>query len=239
MMNQSIRKLLTKSNFIFLITATLMFIPIILAFTSPSITTAPEEIVSGWGPFKKVEIITRTYQSPFLNNIGGLAAIYAVIIYTIVLLRNKNTIVNISDVNKLNIKGAILHVLNLVFLITVCALIPNDMNILIFNINVRQFMLYAIILSLIGMRSIAGYIWIIVSICLIINLDAFDKWGTYAVIYIVCAYLSIASQVLLLNVFDFSINELLNDFGNYGQTIIEDTKFAVNLTKNKLTSIIK
>lgn len=223
-----------KKKCIYVITILLMIIPIIIVIIGPSYTTSTTVEVGHffWKHEKEVQV---TNYSPF--QMGGLAAVYAVILYTILLIRNKNTLYDFN-VEKINIMRIILHVLDLLFLVTICSLIPSEGKILFFDIDPRVFMFIAILLSLIGMKSISGYIWIIVSICLVGSLVKFDKWGPYAIVYIIFSYMSIVSQVLLLNIFDFNIDELMYDFNRAGKNIMQDVNQSIELTKETSAKIV-
>lgn len=228
-----IKKEEVKGIVVYAITVLLMAIPIVLSFLSPSVKYT-ETKQTGF-IFKQTKEVLTEVKSPF--QITGLAAVYATILFTILLIRNRKTVIVFGDEKKINVKAVILYILDLFFLTTVCSLIPSSEHILFFNINCKTFMIVAILLSLIGMKSLSGYVWILVTICLVFNLNAFDKWGIYSVIYVLFAYMSIVSQVLVLNIFEFDINELFYDFGKYGNTVTGNMRQSINVTKDTVGKV--
>lgn len=220
----------TKKNelIIFIITAILILIPIVLAFINPSYDTT-ETVKRGWLFFKKEVQVINHHEGPFANS--GFAPYWAVVLYSIILFRNKNSMFNFDGRKGISIKAIILHCLDLLFLTTVCSLIRPDAKILMFDINCNVLLMFGIILSIFGMKSISGFVWIFVAICLWQTFIKIDEWGRLNWIYVLFAYASLVSQICILKLFKFDINEFLADFGVVKYSISRDVYQSTEVVK--------
>ena len=229
-----------KENIIYIISIILMLIPIVLVIINPgSVGTEVRTVTSGgWGPFnfgaqKGSEIVNVVHESPF--GWDGLAAIFGCVLYTIVLMRNKNTLYQFNK-NSLDFRILFLHFLNLIFLISAMSLFTkNNWN--IFGLSPAYFMILAILFSALSMKTISGYMWIVAIIIAMFNIDVFNKWQGYSTIYVVSAYSSLICQTLILNIFDFDINALINDIATPGRKIKGNINAAIDTTTEGVKKI--
>lgn len=238
-----------KENVQYFVASILMLVPIILALWGP--VSEYQEIrekkhVDMGGLIgdglnfagnllfgRQTEEYTAVARAPFAWT--GFAAVMAIAIYSIVLYRNKNTLKQF-DKDNIDRKIMVLHVLNLIFLVTVCSLFTVDSS--IFGLNPIYFMIAAIVLSLVSMKSLSGYCWIVVVVTSLANLDVFNRWRGYSVAYTLCAYASIVVQLLILNVFDFDIEQLKRDFMPAMTSIKSDVQNSIDTTKSGVNNAI-
>ncbi len=142
------KEVLKKENIIYYVSMVLMLIPIILVIINPGV--AGKEVIEttsgGWlfgvGAQKGTEVIDVVYESPFAWN--GLAAVFGCILYSIVLIRNKNTLHQFNK-ETLDFRVLILHFLNLIFLVSAMSLFTKN-NWHIFGLSPAYFMIGAVIL---------------------------------------------------------------------------------------------
>lgn len=169
----------------------------------------------------------------------GYAVILALILYTIVGIRNKNTIVQIGDENKFDVPAVVLHILNILFLTSVCCLVSSAT---IFGLSSIQFITIGIIVTLLGMRSISGFIWILCTICMIFSINNFNKWPM-AIPYAICGYVSIIMQIFTIKIFQFDIEQLKHDFLGGKEVlrnvVVEDMKKSIDSSKKVIGQIAK
>lgn len=217
-----------KNEFLFFIIALVfMLAPIILWIVS--IATNHQEYSSNLiiSALEHVKIKNPKNSSPFSLELG-IPSIMAVVLYTIVLMRNKDSYRQFGDINKIDVGAMILHLFNLIFLVSVCSLAAAGE--LIFGIKVSALLVFGIIISLLGMHSISGFVWIILSICFVINISLFNGWWG-AMPYIICSYVSIFIQVAMLKYFQFDLETLKMEFTGFGNMIVNDTHQAIELSK--------
>ena len=230
-MEQQIKKRNKKETIIFIVSALLMLIPIILVIINPgSVGKEIIEVTSGgilgFGAKKGKEVVATLNESPFAWD--GLAAVFGCILYTIVLLRNKNTLYQFNKDN-LDFKVLILHFLNLIFLVSAMSLFTKN-NWYIFGLSPAYFMIAAIAFSVVSMKTLSGYMWIVTIILAMFNVDVFNKWQGYSTIYVVSAYASLICQVFLLNIFDFDVQNLIKDFSAPTREVAQNINVAVDTT---------
>lgn len=97
----------------------------------------------------------------------------------------------------------------------------------------------AIVLSLISMRAIAGYIWIILAVLAVFRLSAINEaMGLWGVGYILCAYISIGIQIWKLKLLDFNKDELLYEFRGGTNRVLGDVQRSANLTKKMSNDLL-
>lgn len=97
----------------------------------------------------------------------------------------------------------------------------------------------AIVLSLISMRAIAGYIWIILAVLAVFRLAAINEaMGLWGVGYILCAYISIGIQIWKLNLLNFNKDELLYEFRGRADRVLGDIQSSSNLTKKVSSELL-
>ena len=185
------------------------------------------------------ENYTKIAKNPFKLN--GFASIVAVTLYSIVLYRNKNTVMHF-DKNKLDKKVMVLHFLNLVFLLTVCSLFTSTSTLKLpfFKEPVNPVVVLAIagLLSSISMKSISGIFWIIGVVALLMNLSQFNDWQGYSAVYVLSAYISFVIQILMLKFFNIDLEELKRDFSTPIQTITSDVKTTIEAGKNAVNTAV-
>ena len=227
-----------KEEIIFIVSALLMLASIVLVIINPgSVGKEIRDTVSGgilgFGGKRGQEVVEVINASPF--GWDGLAAVFGCILYSIVLFRNKNTLYQFNK-DKLDFKVLILHFLNLIFLVSAMSLFTKN-NWYIFGLSPAYFMIAAIIFSLVSMKTLSGYMWIITIILAMFNIDVFNKWQGYSTIYVVSAYASLLCQVLILNIFDFDTCALLSDFVNPACSIKQNVNSAVDTTVDAAKNI--
>ena len=238
-----------RDNKIYLFAMIFMFISILIALRAPDIVIQAErqkQYMAGNGVFQRVvnslgtffmgspgtEIYYKTVHNPFKLN--GLASVLAVILYSVILYRNKNTLTQF-DKEKIDKKVMILHLLNLIFLLTVCSLFTTESNIYLpfmsNPINPIYIIVMATLLSAVSMRSLSGIFWIIAVVAILSNLKQFNEWYNYSAAYIICAYISLIIQVLMLKLFNIDIEDLKQDFTSPMKRIGGDVKATIDSGK--------
>ena len=226
-----------------------LIIPILIALMAPAVTIEATRtkqyvnaggMVGGVGNFighvlfgdPGIEDYTKPVKNPF--NLNGFASIVAVTLYSIVLYRNKNTVLHFNK-NNIDKKIMVLHFLNLVFLITVCSLFTtNDTIILPFMtnpVNPAIVLAIAAALSSISMKAISGIFWIIAVVIILMNLSKFSDWQGYSAVYVLSAYISYVIQVLMLKFFSIDLEELKRDFVSPMRVITNDVKQTIETGK--------
>lgn len=233
-------KKLSKEDIVYIIAIILMIIPIVLVIINPgSVGKEVREFTSGgigpfgWGAKKGQEVVEVIHESPF--GWDGLAAVFGCILYAVVLMRNRNTLYQFNK-DTLNFKVLFLHLLNLLFLISAMSLFTKN-NWHVFNLSPAYFMIAAIALSAVSMRTLSGYMWIVTIILAMFNIDVFNKWQGYSTIYTVSAYASLLCQVLILNIFDFDIQTFINDFSAPARIVKQDVNSAINTTMGETKKV--
>lgn len=237
-----------KKNKLYVIAMILMVIPIFLAIIAPMAAISVERgvdsvniggavggVLNGISNFafgQRTEMVTEMVRSPFRFN--GFASIFAVALYSILLFRNRNTLKQFNSDN-IDIRIMILHILNILFLVTICSLFTQST--LIFGLSTAHFMIAATLLSLISMRSLSGYCWILAVVAAIPNLDLFNRWEGFSTVYVLCAYASIIVQILALNIFEFDLELLKQDFIKPVNNIKGDVQSSIATTMKAASSI--
>ena len=233
-----------------------LIIPILIALIAPAVTIKtirPKQyinaggIVGGVGNFfghvlfgdPGTEPGTEIVDNPF--NLNGFASIVAVTLYSIVLYRNKNTVMHF-DKNNLDKKVIVLHFLNLVFLLTVCSLFTTTSKLILpfmkEPVNPAVILGIAAALSAISMKAISGIFWIIAVVAILMNLSQFNKWQGYSAVYVLSAYISYVIQLLMLKFFNIDLEELKRDFASPIQTITSDVKATIESGKEVVNSAV-
>lgn len=94
------------------------------------------------------------------------------------------------------------------------------------------FLIGGLAFSWIGMRSIAGFSWIILIICSIPRLLSVSRdMGFFGAIYILCPFISFAGQVFWLDMIKFDFKELKNEFFGMQSQIQSDVNSSVEISK--------
>ena len=230
----------SKENIIYLVSMILMIIPIVLVIINPgSVGKEIRKTVSGgigpfhWGQQVGEEVISVVNESPF--GWDGLAAVFGCLLYIVVLLRNKRLLYQFNK-DTLDFRILIIHSLNLIFLISAMSLFTRN-NWYIFGLNPSYFMILAILLSALSMKTLSGYMWIVTIILAMFNIDVFNKWQGYATIYVVSAYASLVCQIMILNIFDFDIQSLMKDFAAPVNNIKQDVNIAIDTTVDSVKNV--
>lgn len=163
----------------------------------------------------------------------GSAALFAVVLYSFVLIRNKRTL---YQFNHIDIRNVIIHFLNLLFLTSVFAAFITRGE--VFGLSAATYMIFAIIFTVISMKTLSGYGWILSTIAIINNIEGFNKWGYNGVVYIISAYISFVIQVLILKMWEFDLISLKNDFLGTQIVISENVKKSIETTKTGVAATI-
>ena len=220
----------TKDNKFYFFAMVFMLISILIAWRSPAMIVEAErqkQYFNGNGILQNIgntfgtllfgnpgtETYQRTVKNPFRFN--GMASLLAVILYSIILYRNKNTLGQF-DKNNIDKRLMVLHALNLIFLVTVCSLFTTDSTMYLpfmrDPINPIFIIALAMLLSAVSMSSLSGIFWIIAVVAVLSNLKQFNDWEGYSAAYVICAYVSIVIQVLILRLFNIDLQQLKQDF---------------------------
>lgn len=165
---------------------------------------------------------------------NGRAAIFAVILYSFVLIRNKNTLYQFNE-NHIDVRNVIIHFLNLVFVTSIFAAFIEGGE--IFGLSASTYIILSIIFTATSMKTLSGFGWILATVAIVNNLNGFSKWGINGVFYIILSYVSIVIQILVLKIFEFDLNELKNDFAGTKKTITDSVKQSIEATKSGVKTV--
>ncbi|MBQ4378820.1 MAG: zinc ribbon domain-containing protein [Treponema sp.] len=147
---------------------------------------------------------------------GALSTILAVLIYSSLVVRRIIQLDFTTGRNLNSVMKIILHCLNILFIASFLSLFVSDQKTLFLGISPMAILYLGVILSWLGVKSIAGYVWIFLFILSIKRMSDIDvAMGFTGAIYILSAFLSIA--------FQFIPN---NKFSELGQTFNSDFKVA-------------
>lgn len=99
------------------------------------------------------------------------------------------------------------------------------------DISSQALLIFGIVISWVGMRSVAGFVWIIlfsVAVCKMAG-DS-EAFGFYGVIYILCAMISVFCQLTDLK--ENFISSLKRDFFSASEDVREEIDSANTILKN-------
>lgn len=173
------------------------------------------------------------------NGNAGNSVLLSVILYTVVGIRNRNTTTQLGNLNAIDIPAIILHILNILFLTSVFNLTDSAE---IFGFSSSQFIMVGIITTLLGMKSISGFIWILCTLCLICSARLFNMWSL-AIPYVIFGYMSIIFQIFTIRIFEFDIEQLKNDILGGKEimknVVIRDIKESIDVSKSTIQKASK
>lgn len=236
MLNKIKKISINQEMVVYVIAVAFMIIPFFIATLGGT-----EQYISikqeGFGFWKSEKEVISEAANPFV--FGALTALLGCLVYTIVLFRNKETLFLEGNEKKLNIKMIVLHLANLLFTTSVFAILPSDISLFGMYISSRAILVFALILSLLSIKSLSGILWIIMVCCILPSLTKFDKWRLHGYIYIILSYISLICQFFILKVFKFNINQVLIDIGIIGNQIKNDVSATIDDTKKIVDTTAK
>jgi len=156
-----------------------------------------------------------------------ISTMAAIVLYLSIVVRFKIRMLSNSYETTLTI---IMTVLNILLCASFLSIFVGDVNWTIFTIDSRIFLMIAIIFSWVGMRSVAGFVWIILfcfSLFRMIQVD--EAMGNWGVVYIIAAFLGITLQA---GDFTSEIHGLKEDFMGVGAKIGADVNASKNVAFN-------
>lgn len=201
----------------YIVASLLMLISIFLSFRTYNYQTN-----GFFGHFKKTNYVTL---SPTL-----ITTIIAILIYSAIIIRNFKKYY--SEIPKL-----VLSIINILFLAGFLSVFLGE-KVTILGLDTRALLFAGILMSWLGIRSITGYIWIILVLLGTTRMSEVDKaMGSMGVIYIMCAYLSIVVQIIFCKMFEIDLATLKEDLFGIQESAINDVKVAGELTKSAYKNV--
>lgn len=228
MNNEEIRNSI-KQNLFLIIAIALMAISLIIAFSF----LLPESGHLWWKRTKS-----------FALQPGIVSGVFAIVIYSAVIIRNDITVFK-------NPIKVILVILNITFVATFSKTFLSNEKWFMFGISSQTLAIMCVVFSWLGMKSIAGFSWIILFIVSIPTLTKINnEMGLFGYIYILSAFLSIGMQIaggyITLNIdnlkADFfttantiksDVNQSIETSKAVGNNTIESVKMATGITNSK------
>lgn len=218
-MNKFIQILKEKKLLAFAVAALFMIISVALSFGTYKYTTG-----GFFGHFKSTKEITL---APTL-----ITTMIAILIYSAIIIRNFKKYY--SDIPKLAIS-----IINILFLAGFLSVFFTD-KATIFGLDTRAILVAGVLLSWLGIRTISGYIWILLVLLGTARMSDVDKamagWG---VIYILCAYLSIIVQVVFCKMFETDFETFKEDLFGIKENANKDVKAASEQAKSAAEAVSK
>ena len=205
----------------------LMVIPLIISVQEYEVTARVIGFIPWWTRTTRTEVMTQDFITGFL----AVAFYCALIVRYGFFRRNRFLEIIISSIK------LCLNCWVIASLISVILTTDGSVKLFFGEISNSAFLLIAVILSWIGMKSIAGYSWILFIIMGFFHMQkvnaAMGRWGF---VFIVTTALS-----MLLQVDDYvNINDFMNDFrATTGTRIRGDISAAANDTSNLIKEGIK
>lgn len=141
---------------------------------------------------------------------------------------------------KLTAYNIIQGTLNILFMSSFIGLIVGgeSWNIPFINISSQSILIFCILLSWIGMKSITGFIWIFLLILAIGRITDVDiAMGFWGVAFILCGSISLLCQLKGTN--QNLLLALKSDFYGYGKSIQTEVKEATNTAAKSTGAICK
>lgn len=218
-MKNFIQTLKEKKMLSFTIAILFMLISVILSFG-----TYNYEKGGFFGHFKSTEHLTL---APTL-----ITTMVAILIYSATIIRNFKKYYS-------NIPKFIISIINILFLAGFLSVFFID-KATIFGLDTRAILVAGVLLSWLGIRTISGYIWIILVLLgasRMSDVDAAMKgWG---VIYILCAYLSIVVQAVFCKMFETDFETFKEDLFGIKDIANKDVKAASEQVKSTVEAVSK
>jgi hypothetical protein len=159
-----------------------------------------------------------------------ISTLAAILLYLSVVVRNKIKL--FSDAYETTVVC-----LNVLFCASFLELFfPKEIwSIPFINISSQSFLMIAVILSWIGMRAVSGFVWIFLFILAVTRIAGLNiAMGTYGVIYILSAFISIGLQ---LKDSVHLLTSLKNDFIGTAYHIGGNMRSSINMVKSTTGSI--
>lgn len=195
-----------------------------------------------------VVLSLQSFQREYLTITGGkerqilsiapsmLSVLYAICLHGVLFARG---------IGKYFVSGftIVLNVLNILWTASFVSIFISSktFNIPFINqpISSQVLMMIAIALSLISMRVISGYIWVVLAFLAVFRLAAINEaMGFWGVAYAICAYVSIGIQIWKLKIMEFNKNELIYEFRGFGNRIIGDVSSSARFTESQTQEMI-
>jgi len=156
----------------------------------------------------------------------GMSSLYAIALYLPILLRYGKLKLN----NVLDIVITIIQLfVNLLVISSLVTIVIGD-GTSFFGNFAGKMLIIAIAFSWLGMRSVAGYGWILFIISAFLNINKFSKYTEIiGSIYIVIVFISMLLQVKDL----CKISQFLSDFSGQAKEIKNDINFALEDASEK------
>ena len=105
-------------------------------------------------------------------------------------------------------------------------------------ISSQTLMMVAILLSLISIRAIAGFIWIVLAVLAMFRVAAINEaMGLIGVLYVMFACVSLGIQTFKLKLLEIDRNELMYEFKGAGDRVLGDIKASASLGQEKTKRI--
>jgi len=210
-----------KSNIMVITAIVLMVVAVIIACQSYTYTKQGFII-----PFVNFEIGRSSKEMTLMPNL--LSTLFAVILYSGVVIRNKFEIFK----NPLKI---VLCIVNVLFLSTITGVfIAGDFKLPFVNINGYAILFFAIVMSWLGMKSISGYAWIILLVCSLGHMTRVSaSMGFVGAIYILSSFISLGMQIAS-GYLSVDKEAFKRDFYNTGNAISVDINQSIETSKKVL-----
>ena len=211
-----------RQNVLLIVAVVLMLIPIFIAM---SFVMPAEKFL-----FFETKAATYALQPDFLAGWPAIA------IYSAVVIRGDMSTFR-------NPVKVLLAILNITFIASFSKTFLNNNEWRLFGlvnlgISSQTFAILCVAFSWLGMKSIAGFTWVILFIASISTLTKINsELGFSGYLYILCAFLSIGMQIAG-GYITFSGEQLKSDFFNASGIIKSDVNKSIEITKGAVNSAI-
>ena len=214
----------SKKLFFLIFSCIFMLIPVLLSF---KIYETDVQHVILW-LIKYKETISVDISPSMISTIVAIALYSSLIVRGLVQLNLK------TEKRLVIFLELILICLNILFISSFLKLIIDSKPIegLPFNISSSAILAFAVVVSWIGMKSIAGYVWVLLFIMSITRMTNVDySMGVVGAFYVLSAFISILFQFIPNNSFSKFGQALMSDFKSTRVVVQEDLSAAKETTK--------
>lgn len=173
-----------------------------------------------------------------------ITTLYAILIYSSLIVRN---IIQFDFRKKIKtpiffVLQLLTIILNIFFIASFITVFFGGEEIILFNLKIapKIVLFLTIFFSWFGMKTIAGYSWIILFFLSVSRLQNADNiMGIWGAIYVIAGFLSILLQCVTNGQFKLLQQNFMTDFRNLSRKANNDIKNAEQKTKNTISGLYK
>lgn len=95
------------------------------------------------------------------------------------------------------------------------------------------FLIGGVIMTWFGMRSVSGFIWIVLCICAIPRMIVINnKMGFLGALYVLLAFLAFMGEVFWIKMINFDVKNIVQDFAGVQKRVQGDMQSSIDMTKD-------